>query len=83
MEMSDEDEEDGQINKYDLEEERDRRSSDRFKSDSGPITVEDLSKAQVTRDIIARLWGRPYFEKVLQGKCRPRPRNCFDIHFLL
>ncbi len=67
--MSDEEEEDGQINKFDLDDERDRRSSDRFKSDNGPITVEDLSKARLTRDIIARLWGRPYFEKVLQGTC--------------
>ena len=66
--MSDEEDEEGQINKFDLEDEKDKRSLDRSKSNDGPISVEDLVNAQLTRDVIARLWGRPYFDKVLQGR---------------
>jgi RNA polymerase-associated protein RTF1 len=68
MEMSDDEDEEGQINRFDLDDDKDKRSFDRSKSNDGPIAVEDLMKAQLTRDVIARLWGRPYFDKVLQGK---------------
>ncbi|KAI0701840.1 hypothetical protein BC835DRAFT_1322511 [Cytidiella melzeri] len=66
MEMSDEDEEDGQISKFDQDDEKDRRH-DRSKTNDGPIVVDDLVKAQITREMIARLWGRPSFEKILKG----------------
>ncbi|KAI0342517.1 plus-3-domain-containing protein [Trametopsis cervina] len=67
MEMSDEEEEDGQINKFDEEDERENRLLGKTKVDDGPITVEDLMKVRLTRDTIARNWGKPWFEDLIQG----------------
>lgn len=66
MEMSDDEEEDGQISKFDEEEEKER-ALDKSKSDDGPITVDDLMKAQLTRDILAKHWRKPWFEDLIKG----------------
>lgn len=65
MEMSDEEEEDGQISKFDEEEKE--RSPDKSKFDDGPLTVDDLMKARLTRDTLARHWRKPWFEELIKG----------------
>ncbi|OSD00428.1 plus-3-domain-containing protein [Trametes coccinea BRFM310] len=66
METS-EDEEDGQITKYDEEEERDRKLYGTSHPDDEPITLEDLSKCRVTRDQIAKYCMAPWFEDFIKG----------------
>ncbi|KAL7284626.1 hypothetical protein ACG7TL_001922 [Trametes sanguinea] len=66
METS-EDEEDGQITKYDEEEERDRKLYGTSHPDDEPITLEDLSKCRVTRDQIAKYCMAPWFEDYIKG----------------
>ena len=66
MEMSDEEEEDGQISKFEEEEEKER-ALDKSKADDGPITVDDLMKARLTRDTLAKHWRKPWFEELIKG----------------
>ncbi|CCM01841.1 uncharacterized protein FIBRA_03911 [Fibroporia radiculosa] len=70
MEMSDDEEEDGQISKYEEQEEKDRRLYDKFdksKSDDEPATLEDLEKCQLSRDMLARFSMAPWFEEAVKG----------------
>ncbi|CDO72114.1 hypothetical protein BN946_scf184962.g57 [Trametes cinnabarina] len=66
METS-EDEEDGQITKYDEEEERERKLYGTSHSDDEPITLEDLNKCRVTRTQIAKFCMAPWFEDYIKG----------------
>ncbi|KAI9056399.1 plus-3-domain-containing protein [Trametes sanguinea] len=66
METS-EDEEDGQITKYDEEEERDRKLYGTSHPDDEPITLADLYKCRVTRDQIAKYCMAPWFEDYIKG----------------
>ncbi|KAI0672359.1 plus-3-domain-containing protein [Trametes maxima] len=66
METS-EDEEDGQITKYDEEEERDRKLYGKSNPEDEPITLEDLDKCRVTRNQIAKLCMAPWFEDYVKG----------------
>ncbi|KAI0725071.1 plus-3-domain-containing protein [Fomitopsis betulina] len=73
MDISDEEEEDGQISKYEEEEERDRRlydklhpEKDKFTEDDS-ITLEDLEKVRLSRDMVARLSATPWFEETVKG----------------
>ncbi|KAI0034796.1 hypothetical protein K488DRAFT_77018 [Vararia minispora EC-137] len=69
MEMETEDEEDGQIGREEQEEERERRLLGSFKPslDDQPITIEDLAKVLLTRDLIARHCMAPWFEDYVKG----------------
>lgn len=68
MDMSDEEEEDGQITKYDEEEERDRKLFGKATpEEEAPITVEDLKKCQVTRNHIAKFCLMPWFGEYIKG----------------
>ncbi|KAI0772759.1 plus-3-domain-containing protein [Trametes elegans] len=66
MEMS-EDEEDGQITKYDEEEERDRKLYGKSNPDDEPITLDDLDKCRITRNQIAKFCMTPWFEDYVKG----------------
>ncbi|KAF9224867.1 plus-3-domain-containing protein [Gyrodon lividus] len=68
METSSGEEEDGQITKYEEEEEKDRKLySKQPNPDDEPITVEDLSTCRLTRDMLARFCMYPWFEDYVKG----------------
>ena len=68
METSDDEEEDGQITKYDEEEERDRKLFSKVApEEEPPVTLEDLNKCRVTRDQIAKYCMTPWFEDYIKG----------------
>lgn len=68
METSDEDEEDGQITKYDEEEERDRKLLSKIApEEETPITLDDLKKCQLTRVKVAKYCMAPWFEEYAKG----------------
>ena len=72
METSDEEEEDGQFTKYDEEEERDRKLFSKVAPEEDkPITIEDLHKCQLTRDLIAKHCMAPWFEDYVKGMFYP------------
>ncbi|KAI0356964.1 plus-3-domain-containing protein [Trametes cingulata] len=66
METS-EDEEDGQITKYDEEEERDRKLYGKSNPDDEPITLEDLERCRITRNQIAKFCMAPWFDDYIKG----------------
>ncbi|KII91654.1 hypothetical protein PLICRDRAFT_696659 [Plicaturopsis crispa FD-325 SS-3] len=66
MEISDE-EEDGQITKYEEAEEKDRRLLNKANPDEEPITIEDLNSVRVTRDMLAKYAWAPWFEDYAKG----------------
>lgn len=67
METSD-DEEDGQITKYDEEEERDRKLYGKSNPDDEPVSLEDLNKCRIGRNQIAKHCMAPWFEDYVKGK---------------
>ncbi|KAI0767480.1 plus-3-domain-containing protein [Fomes fomentarius] len=70
MEVSDEDEEDGQFTKYDEEEERDRRLLSKLApapEEEPPITLEDLKSCRLTRAHITRYCMAPWFDEFVKG----------------
>ncbi|KAF8128663.1 hypothetical protein EV363DRAFT_1340278 [Boletus edulis] len=68
METSSGEEEDGQITKYEEEEEKDRKMfSKQPNPDDGPITLETLSTCRLTRDMVARHCMAPWFEDYVKG----------------
>lgn len=69
MDTSSGEEEDGQITKYEEEEERDRKLfSKQPNPDDGPITIEDLSSCRITRDMLAKYCMAPWFEDYVKGR---------------
>ncbi|KAG6333784.1 hypothetical protein ID866_5310 [Astraeus odoratus] len=71
METSSGEEEDGQITKYEEEEERERRL---YSKQSDPedelATLADLVKCRLSRDMIAKYCMAPWFEDYVKGKYR-------------
>ena len=71
METDDEDEEDGQIGREEQEEERERRllsgGQSKAPANDQPITIEDLKKVWLTRDLIAKHCMAPWFEDYVKG----------------
>ncbi|OBZ76496.1 hypothetical protein A0H81_03166 [Grifola frondosa] len=67
METSDDEEEDGQITKYDEQEERDRRIYNKVNPDEEAVTIDDLSKCRLTRDMLAKHCMAPWFEDYVKG----------------
>lgn len=67
MEISDDESEDGQISKYEQEEEKDRKM---FKKASSPVdepaTMEVLEKCRLTRDMLAKYCMAPWFQDYVQ-----------------
>lgn len=68
MEISDEESEDGQISKLEQEEEKDRKLfSKGTVVDDQPVTVEDLNKVRLSRDMLAKYCMAPWFQDYVQG----------------
>jgi RNA polymerase-associated protein RTF1 len=68
METSSGEEEDGQITKYEEEEEKDRKLfSKQPNPDDEPITLEVLSTCRLTRDMLAKYCMAPWFEDYVKG----------------
>jgi len=67
MEISDDESEDGQISKYEQEEEKDRKL---FKKASSPVdepaTMDGLEKCRLTRDKLAKYCMAPWFQDYVQ-----------------
>ncbi|EKM57104.1 uncharacterized protein PHACADRAFT_254665 [Phanerochaete carnosa HHB-10118-sp] len=67
METSDDEEEDGQIDKYDIYDDKERRSSNRAKADDAPAILAELMSIFLTRDQIAKNYYAPWFEDLVKG----------------
>lgn len=74
MDTSSGEEEDGQITKYEEEEERDRKLfAKQPNPDDEPITVVDLLSCRLTRDMLAKYCMAPWFEDYVKGKSDSTP----------
>ncbi|KAI5120538.1 hypothetical protein M0805_004546 [Coniferiporia weirii] len=67
MEMSSEDEEDGQISKQEQQEERESRLLNKVKSDDDELTLEDLERCQLSRNNLVKFSKMPWFEEYTKG----------------
>lgn len=67
METDSEDEEDGQISKLEEEEEKDRRRFGKPEPEDEPITLEDLNKCRLSREMLAKHCMAPWFEDYIKG----------------
>lgn len=84
METDSEDEEDGQITKYEEEEEKDRkRFAKEEPKDDEPITMEDLTKCRLTRTMLAKYCMAPWFEDYIKGTPLIHELAIFDAHMCL
>lgn len=69
METSDEEEEDGQISKFDEFDDQDRRSASKANTDDKPAELHDLQSIALTRDTIVKHYLAPWFEDLVKGAC--------------
>ena len=67
METSDDEEEDGQISKFEEYEDRDRRSTSKAIVDDEPVSCDDLWKICLSRDTLAKHYFFPWFEELVKG----------------
>lgn len=67
MEISDGESEDGQITKFEQEEEKVGRIFNKPSSESEPITLEDLEKCRLSRDLLVKHALAPWFEDYVKG----------------
>lgn len=67
METSDEEEEDGQISKFEEYDDRDRRPSSKASIDDKPAELSDLQQICLSRDIIIKQYMTPWFGDLVKG----------------
>jgi RNA polymerase-associated protein RTF1 len=67
METSDDEAEDGQITKFEQEEEKERKLLGRTATNDEPMTIADLNKVRLTRDALAKHFLAPWFEDYVKG----------------
>ncbi|KAI0251556.1 hypothetical protein BJV78DRAFT_1282408 [Lactifluus subvellereus] len=67
METSDEEAEDGQITKFEQEEEKERKLLGMALPNDEPMTLDDLNKVRLTRDALAKHFLAPWFEDYVKG----------------
>ncbi|TFY72575.1 hypothetical protein EVG20_g443 [Dentipellis fragilis] len=67
METSSGEEEDGQISKFEQEEEKELKLLGKAHPDDEKMTVEDLQKATLTRDLLSKHCLAPWFEDYVKG----------------
>ena len=70
METSDEEAEDGQITKFEQEEEKERKLLGMTVASDEPMTIADLNKVRLTRDALAKHFLAPWFEDYVKGTAR-------------
>lgn len=68
METSEDEEEDGQINKFEDYNERNRRSPSKAVLDDEPVQYEGLRKICLSRDLLAKQYMTPWFEELVKGE---------------
>jgi RNA polymerase-associated protein RTF1 len=71
METSDEEAEDGQITKFEQEEEKERKLLGMALTNDEPMTLGDLNKVRLTRDALAKHFLAPWFEDYVKGMLPP------------
>lgn len=67
METSDEEAEDGQITKFEQEEEKERKLLGMTVQNDEPMTITDLNKVRLTRDVLAKHFLAPWFKDYVKG----------------
>ena len=67
METSDDEAEDGQITKFEQEEEKERKLLGMTATNDEPMTLADLNKVRLTRDALAKHFLAPWFEDYTKG----------------
>ncbi|OCH94623.1 plus-3-domain-containing protein [Obba rivulosa] len=68
MDMSDDEEEDGQITKYEEQEEKERRILDKVNSrEDVPSTLEDLESVRLSREMLVKHSAAPWFAEYCKG----------------
>lgn len=67
MEISDGESEDGQITKFEQEEEKVGRLFNKSSSENEPVILEDLEKCRLTRDLLVKYSLSPWFEDYVKG----------------
>jgi RNA polymerase-associated protein RTF1 len=67
METSDEEAEDGQITKFEQEEEKERKLLGMTVTNDEPMTIADLNHVRLTRDALAKHFLAPWFEDYVKG----------------
>ncbi|KAN0133045.1 plus-3 domain containing protein [Lactarius tabidus] len=67
METDDDEAEDGQITKFEQEEEKERKIFGMAHPNDEPMTLEDLNKARLTRHSLAKNFLYPWFEEYVKG----------------
>ncbi len=67
METSDDEAEDGQITKIEQEEEKERKLLGMTATNDEPMTITDLNKVRLTRDVLAKHFLAPWFEDYVKG----------------
>ncbi|KAG6834706.1 hypothetical protein H0H93_007894 [Arthromyces matolae] len=68
MEISDDESEDGQISKFEQEEEKDRKMFNKPPSPTDqPATLDDLEKCRLSRDMLAKHCLAPWFQDYVQN----------------
>jgi hypothetical protein len=81
METSDEEAEDGQITKFEQEEEKERKLLGMTVQNDEPMTMVDLNKVRLTRDALAKHFLAPWFEDYVRGTSSAMFNlSCFDNH---
>lgn len=67
METESEEEEDGQISKFEQQEERERQLYGQPTTADETVTCEDLSKCQLTRTTLVKHYAAPWFADFCKG----------------
>ena len=76
MGSSDDEEEDGQISKFEEEEDQERKHfSKTSPEDEGPITIEDMEQVRLTRDMVVKHGFAPWFVEYAKGTFRSCPHT--------
>lgn len=78
MEMSSEDEEDGQISRHQQEEEKDESPPKETEKDSSVASVRDMENIRVSRDMLVQYAYMPWFEDFAKGIV-PSPNHSFFL----
>ncbi|KLO18877.1 plus-3-domain-containing protein [Schizopora paradoxa] len=68
MEMSDDEDEDGQISRFEQDEEREQRLLDKYQPEEMPFgTLRDLERLRISRDSLCKQSKRTWFEEFAKG----------------
>ena len=71
METDSAEEEDGQSSKLEEEEEKERKLLNRAHPDEDRVTLQDLEKVRLSRDMLAKHYLSPWFEEYVKGETYP------------